>query len=255
MPAHTRHKNMQEKQVDWFENWFDSPYYSILYKHRNMDEAKEFVENLIAYLRPPLGSKMADIACGEGRHSRQLEAHGFDVIGTDLSNESIKQAKKYESDTLQFFVHDMRSCMYTNYFDYAFNFFTSFGYFETHHDHEMAARSFASRLKKGGTLVIDYLNKEKSLSQLKAEDTIEREGITFNISKKLENGHFIKHIKVTDRDGTIKHFHESVAAFTLEDFLHIFQKAGLTLMETFGDYHLHPYDPITSPRMIMIFKK
>jgi hypothetical protein len=35
--------------MDWFENWFDSPYYKILYQNRDEVEAQEFVEQLLAY--------------------------------------------------------------------------------------------------------------------------------------------------------------------------------------------------------------
>jgi SAM-dependent methyltransferase len=246
---------MQQQHVDWYESWFGSPYYPILYNHRDVDEAKDFVKNLIHYLQPPVGSTMADIACGEGRHSRQLAAYGFEVIGTDLAAESIQIAKKYETDKLQFFVHDMRSPLYMNYFDFAFNFFTSFGYFEKYHDHELAAKAFASCLKQGGTLIIDYLNKENALKKLVANETVERDFFTFYISRKLEQGHFIKNIQFEDENGRERHFHESVAAFTVQDFKTLFHKAGLKLVTCFGDYDLSDYNEEFSPRMIMFFKK
>ncbi|NQX98132.1 MAG: hypothetical protein HRT73_09675, partial [Flavobacteriales bacterium] len=37
---------------EWFEDWFDSPYYHILYKNRDDKEAKDFISNLINYLKP-----------------------------------------------------------------------------------------------------------------------------------------------------------------------------------------------------------
>ena len=59
---------------------------------------------------------------------------------------------------LQFSCHDMRETFKANYFDYAFNFFTSFGYFDTHEEHQLAINAMAANLKEEGTLVIDYLN-------------------------------------------------------------------------------------------------
>ncbi|MBK6274169.1 MAG: hypothetical protein IPF58_05400 [Saprospirales bacterium] len=38
---------MQEEKKQWFELWFDSPLYHILYKHRNQDEANHFIDNVI----------------------------------------------------------------------------------------------------------------------------------------------------------------------------------------------------------------
>lgn len=246
---------MQQEQVDWFESWFGSPYYHILYEHRDELEAQAFVDRLIKYLQPLPKSTMADIACGEGRFSIELADHGYDVIGIDLSHASIEKAKAHERENLHFMVHDMRFPFYINYFNYVFNFFTSFGYFATDRDHMMAAKSFAAGLRKGGLLIIDYLNKEQSLSRLVPEETISRGKYEFHIQRKLENNHFIKDIHFTDSEGRDRHFKESVAAFELSDFIRMFRKAGLSLVATFGDYHLDSYHPFDSPRLIMIFKK
>ncbi len=246
---------MQQEQVDWFESWFGSPYYHILYEHRDELEAQAFVETLLNYLQPLPMSSMADIACGEGRFSIELAEHGYDVIGIDLSYSSIEKAMKHEQDNLHFFVHDMRFPFYINYFDYVFNFFTSFGYFATDRDHMMAAKSFATGMKKGGFLIIDYLNKEQSLARLTPEESIHRGKYEFQVKRKLENNHFIKDIYFKDSEGRQRHYKESVAAFELSDFIRMFKKAGLSLVSTFGDYQLNTYHPYDSPRLIMIFKK
>lgn len=246
---------MQQEDIAWFESWFDSPYYHILYQHRDQMEANEFADNLIAYLQPSPKSKMVDIACGEGRLAIQLASKGFEVIGLDLSTSSIQKAKQFEKENLQFMVHDMRLPFYVNYFDFAFNFFTSFGYFATQHDHEMAAKAFAVGLKEGGILVIDYINKEPALAHLIAEKIIEVKGYTFHIRKTFSENHFLKNIRFVDDRGRERQFTESVAAFSLADFIKIFKAAGLSLITTFGDYEMNTYHKYESPRMIMVFKK
>jgi 2-polyprenyl-3-methyl-5-hydroxy-6-metoxy-1,4-benzoquinol methylase len=240
---------------DWFENWFSSPYYKILYQNRDKLEAQAFVEKLINYLQPLPHSAMLDIACGEGRFAIQLAEYGYDVTGIDLSHKSIEKAKAHENKHLHFYLHDMRFPFYINYFNYAFNFFTSFGYFTHNRDHLMAAKSFAGALKKNGILVVDYLNKEYVLANMHPADTIQRGSYTFNITKQLERNHIIKEIEFIDADNRKRHYTETVAAFTLSDFVEMFKKAGLSLISTFGDYQLNNYHPFDSPRMIMIFKK
>jgi SAM-dependent methyltransferase len=246
---------MQQTQVDWFESWFGSPYYRVLYEHRDDVEAQAFADKLVAYLQPQAGSRMLDIACGEGRFSIQLASHGYDVTGIDLSYASIDKAMKHEGDNLQFMVHDMRYPFYINYFDYAFNFFTSFGYFATDRDNLMAASSFAKALKKGGVLVVDYLNRDYAQARLVPQQTLERGKYEFRIEKALRDRHFIKDIRFKDDEGKERLYTERVAAFTLSDFVCMFKDAGLTLTDSFGDYKLNAYDPAASPRMIMIFKK
>jgi ubiquinone/menaquinone biosynthesis C-methylase UbiE len=51
---------------EWFKDWFDSPYYHILYKNRDHQEAEQFVNKLIEFLNPSKGSSILDVACGKG---------------------------------------------------------------------------------------------------------------------------------------------------------------------------------------------
>jgi SAM-dependent methyltransferase len=241
--------------MDWYKNWFGSPYYKILYENRDDVEAQEFIENLVGYLQPLPGSTMLDIACGEGRFAKQLAGYGFDVTGIDISHESIEIAKAHEADNLHFFVQDMRFPFYINYFDYAFNFFTSFGYFKHTRDHALAARSFAASLKNNGILVIDYFNYEQVIGNLVPEETIIKGSYTFLIKRTFERNHIIKQINFTDADNKPRQYTESVAAFSLADFIKMFRMADMSLVTAFGDYKLKPYHPVDSPRLIMIFKK
>lgn len=103
----------------WYKDWFNSHYYHMLYQHRDEDEAMQFINTLIQYLKPAPGSTMVDIACGKGRHSKALADMGFDVTGMDLSAASIEEAKKDEDDHLHFFQHDMRSPFWIHYFQSA----------------------------------------------------------------------------------------------------------------------------------------
>ena len=101
----------------WFKDWFNSPYYHLLYFNRDEKEAANFIDKLINYLNPPKGSFMLDVACGKGRHSIHLEEKGFDVTGIDLSEDSIEEALRFQTDTLHFYRHDMRLPFWINYFE------------------------------------------------------------------------------------------------------------------------------------------
>ena len=142
----------------WYKDWFNSPFYHKLYFERDEKEAAAFISTLIDHLEPAPGCYMLDIACGRGRHSRFLAEKGFNVTGIDISFASIAFAKKSENENLEFYQHDMRLPFRVNYFDHAFNFFTSFGYFKTRREHDDAIRTIANGLKPNGIFVIDYLN-------------------------------------------------------------------------------------------------
>ena len=89
--------------IEWFRLWFSSPYYHLLYESRNDEEAEECIKQFTNHLNIPEKSRILDVACGKGRHSRAFAARGFDVTGIDISPTSIIEAKKYETDKLEFF--------------------------------------------------------------------------------------------------------------------------------------------------------
>ncbi|MFI0492366.1 SAM-dependent methyltransferase, partial [Flavobacterium sp.] len=122
-------QNLEAKTQNWFASWFDTPYYHILYKERNDHEAQIFMDNITHYLNLPENAKVLDLACGKGRHSIYLNQLGYEVVGADLSENSIAEANKSQNETLKFQVHDMRET-FDDKFDAIFNLFTSFGYFE-----------------------------------------------------------------------------------------------------------------------------
>lgn len=243
-----------ETKKNWFELWFNSPYYHILYNSRNEAEAELFIDKLCAFLKPTNDAKMLDIACGKGRHSLYLNKKGFDVTGTDLSYASIRFAKKFENSKLSFFVQDMRNLFYINYFDFAFNLFTSFGYFDTDNDHIKALKSFRKSLKKDGLLVLDYLNSKKISQNLIPTETKKIEDITFNINRKIVNYKIVKTISFTHQNKDFC-FTEEVKAFSYTDFEKLFTAAGLQIVNTFGDYNLAPFDTNKSDRLIFICNK
>jgi len=244
-------------QKAWFEDWFNSPYYHLLYKNRNDDEAQAFIERLINYLKPSDNSRILDVACGKGRHSKVLADMGFDVTGIDLSEASIEDANKESHDTLQFFQHDMRLPFRVNYYDFAFNFFTSFGYFNTQREHNNALRSITQSLKKEGIVVIDFLNKVYISDRLEPNANVKCDDITFIISKWQDENHFYKRIEVKEEaeEATQLLYTEKVAKFGLHEFKEMLSLQKTEIIAVFGDYNLGEYDTKDSPRLIIVGKK
>lgn len=243
-----------EQHTKWFETWFDSPYYHLLYKHRNCDEAEVFIDNLVKALQPKPKCRFLDLACGKGRHSLFLNKKGFDVTGIDLSPESIKLASNMENEQLHFYVHDMRKPFRINYFDYIVNLFTSFGYFSNPKDDLATIQAVTQGLKKGGVFVLDFFNAPKIIANLKSEDTIEIDGIKFYIRKKVENNFIIKEISFTDK-GKSYTFEERVKALTKTEFENYFRANGLKILHLWGNYQLEEFNLQTSERLIIAATK
>jgi SAM-dependent methyltransferase len=239
---------------EWFEEWFDTGYYNELYSLRNEDEADRFIELLVKNLNLKPGSKILDVACGNGRHSIALNELHFDVTGIDLSFQKIRDILSFQNEQLHFYRHDMRHLFRINYFDCVFNFFTSFGYFDSHHDEKNVAHSMSANLVPDGHLVIDYLNTEYVKKHLKSKDEIQTESFRFVIEKTLEPDRISKKITVYDKEES-KTYYEKVWLYPYAKMIDLFSAYSLQLEETYGSYKLDPYDELNSERMILIFRK
>jgi SAM-dependent methyltransferase len=238
----------------WYETWFDSRLYHSLYACRDTTEAAAFVDRLMEQ-RPLLsGSSVLDLGCGAGRHARQLAAHGYRVLGVDLSGESIRAARQYEKRGLCFRRQDMRLPFGVNAFSAVFNLFTSFGYFDNPADDLAVVENIARALEPGGWLVLDYLNARVAERSLCPSEVVTREGIVFQIARWSDPNHLFKRIEC--REGSSSHvFIERVRKLTREDFRFMFDLCGLNLEITYGDYQLAAFDADTSPRLVLIAQK
>lgn len=239
---------------EWFNDWFDSPYYHILYRHRDFEEAKTFIDTLGSYLEFRPGQQALDAGCGRGRHAVYLHEKGLKVCGIDLSEKNIGFASQFEQEGLEFHVQDIRKVFRENHFDYIFNLFTSFGYFDEEEDNYRTIEALAMQLKETGVLVIDFLNPYCIVDCLVPEEEQTIEGTTFHITRKAEENFIIKNIVF--RAGEQEHsYFERVKLLKEEDFLKYFNFAGLSVREVFGNYRLEPFDRRRSERMIFIAGK
>ena len=240
---------------NWFEDWFDSPFYHLLYNHRDFTEAEHFIENLFQFLNPNKESSLIlDLACGKGRHSIQLNQLGYDVVGLDLSEQSIYHAKTFENDRLHFHTADMRDFKMDVEFDIVLNLFTSFGYFKSHEENLEVFKTIDKNLSKNGRIVLDYLNVQKVVKNIPSEEKIVREGLEFNIKKKLKDEFIVKQISFNS-DNKEYHFKEYVKAIDLIEFEKLAHEANFKITHIFGNYTLANFDKKSSDRLILIMER
>jgi SAM-dependent methyltransferase len=238
----------------WFEQWFDSPYYHILYKNRDDQEAKANIGMLLQHLGLSKPSKILDLACGNGRYARYISEQGFDVTGYDLAPNNIQLAKQYASERLHFDVRDMRDDLGTEEFDAIFNLFTSFGYFDTKAEHLLCLQQIYKALKVGGLFVLDYLNAEKISKGLVPKEVLMRDGIEFHIKREQKGHQIIKEISFQTPSGP-RSYQERVMAFKKNDFEDMFLKIGFSVQQVFGAFNGATFQSAQSDRLIFIVKK
>ena len=139
----------------WYESWFDSPYYELLYQHRDGAEAANFLKALMPHLKLTPQASVWDMACGQGRHAILLKHLGLNVLASDLSKKSIEKARGMFPE-LDFEVRDMRNCPKQK-FEAVFNLFTSIGYFENSQDNQNVFNAAAEALHAHGLFILDFI--------------------------------------------------------------------------------------------------
>lgn len=239
---------------EWFASWFDTSYYHTLYKNRDDKEARQFIVNLVENLNLTKPNHVLDLACGKGRHSVTLNELGYNVLGVDLSPESIASASDSINDSLHFSVHDMREVIEGKRFGAIFNLFTSFGYFDDTKDNERVLNSVHSMLENEGILVIDFMNASRVIDNLVATEIKTVDNIVFNISRRYDGQHIFKDIKFEDHDESF-HYTERVQALKKEDFETLLNNCNFEILRTFGDFNLSEFNENDSDRLIIIARK
>jgi SAM-dependent methyltransferase len=237
---------------EWFKSWFDTDYYHILYQHRDDSEAHEFVKNLVSFLNLNANNTILDVACGKGRHSIYLNSLGFNVVGVDLSKNSIQLAKKFENNRLKFVVHDMRN-PFTNKYDAILNLFTSFGFFEDDQQDIAILKNIKNALNFEGKAIIDFMNTKKVIENLVPNETQIIEGITFHINRYLKNGFIVKEINF-DSNGVHHQYFEKVKNLDLAKINSYVEAVNFKIKHIFGNYHLEAFDEATSDRLILVLE-
>ncbi len=73
--------------ADWYDNYLET--------NKDSYQEKVIAPNLLRLLNIKSGTKILDLACGQGFFSRKFAAAGAAVTAADISSELIEQAKKH----------------------------------------------------------------------------------------------------------------------------------------------------------------
>jgi ubiquinone/menaquinone biosynthesis C-methylase UbiE len=121
----------------------------------------------------PVGSRVLDAPCGQGRHSHLLAEAGFRVDGIDFSRELLAiAAKRGTGDSLRYRQADMRRlpASWSGRYDAVVNLYTSFGFFDNPTDDARVIAEFSRVLKREGTLVWEGASRDGVMSRFLSRD-------------------------------------------------------------------------------------
>ncbi len=236
----------------WYKEWFGQEYLE-LYAHRDEAEAGRHVDFVIRHLDGPRPQRVLDLACGAGRHSAALRTLGYDVVGVDLSVDLLATPPRLPQSA----AGDMRELPFKDQsFDWVLNFFTSFGYFQRERENFRVLEELARLLRPRGRFMIDFLNKEKVLAELKAQEVQEKNGRRIHIERWYDEAtrRINKRMRLESPDGRSSTYLESVRAYDRDEVTIGARWAGLEVDSLYGNFNGEPYHR-ESERLILVGHK
>lgn len=238
----------------WYKEWFGEEYLE-LYAHRDAGEADrhvEFVERVLAHEGSAAPNAVLDLACGAGRHTAALRRKGYRTLGIDLSITLLAVPPRVPS-----LAGDM-GCLplAAESFDWVLNFFTSFGYFERERQNFQVLEEITRVLAPGGRFVIDFLNRDKVLANLVAEEVQEIAGRRVEIERWFdpETRRINKRMRLAGNHGPSRTYLESVRAYSRDEVTIGLRWAGLEVDSLYGNFNGDPFDR-DSERLILVGHK
>ena len=240
-------------QTAWYEQWFGEEYLQ-LYPHRDQGEARRAVALVLGVI--DVGSEgfgpALDLACGAGRHLKELRRRRIAAVGLDLSFPLLQRAREAELHVVR---GDMRDLPFqAGAFSLVTNFFTSFGYFTDPEDDINVLQEVRRTLRPGGWFAFDFLNDEHVRNHLREFDERQAGGMRVMQRRSLvEDGRVIeKRIEIHDpSDRRPRVFYERVRLYSPEELRDLLSAEELIPLHTFGDYEGSPLLP-GAPRTILI---
>ncbi len=245
---------------EWFEKWFSNKLYLDVYKDRDEQDARMFINLIQRNTNLTAGKKVLDVCCGQGRHSIEFGRRGYNVLGIDISEILIERARsalKRECERelkVRFEIEDMRTFSYKNSFDAAVNIFSSFGYFDNDIENFVVFDNIRSSLKKKGLFVFDFLNATYLKKNIISESKNKIGGKTIIQQRQITSDYVVKYIYI-DKIKNKPDFFERIKLYSFEEFRKQFEFHGFKICKVFGDYCGNKYIKDKSGRIIIFAEK
>ncbi|MCL4809389.1 MAG: methyltransferase domain-containing protein [Thermoanaerobaculia bacterium] len=241
----------------WYASWFGEEYLALYPDRDDLEAARqaEFVLGCVAPYASRGRGGILDLACGTGRHAVVLSRGASPVIGVDLSVPLLARARARRADPAPAFVRaDMRRLPFADgAFGAVVNFFTSFGYFDDPGDDVRVIGEIGRVLAPGGAFLSDVFNAARVLATLVPNEEKTVAGERVSIRRRYDTATRRIEKEITMGHGTgARTFRERVRVYLRAELEALHRVAGFEVRAAFGDFDGTPFDPVRSPRLILL---
>jgi len=221
---------------EWFRDWFGEEYLA-LYPHRDEAEAEQAVSLYLDNVTPG-DVRVLDLACGAGRHVRELRRVGVQATGLDLSTVLLQEARRSDP-SLPLVRGDMRDLPFADSsFGGLTSFFTSFGYFGTMEEDRLVIGQIRRVLSEGGSFMLDFFNARRVRAQLVPRDIRWFGDRRVTQTRRIVWDMVVKRIVIDPGESSepVREFEERVRLYEPSHLESMLREQGLKAEYRFGDY-------------------
>lgn len=239
----------------WWAEMFEGDLIRTLDNPRKLDVEKEssFIEQC---LRLPKGSRVLDLACGNGVHAVELASRGFQVVGVDYSDKMLDLARAYNNQrgtSVSFIQGDMRKLNLEGVFDGIYCWSSSFGYFDESTNANVLER-IARAVRPGGTFALDMDNRDFVAPRSPQMAWFEKPGVVCMDEMRFDyySSRMITRRMAIFEDQAPREIETTIRLYTLREIGRLLQKVGFKVLEVSGHRATRgAYFGDVSPRIII----
>ena len=214
-----------------------------------------FLEFVPPYLGSP-GSKVLDLGCGPGDYVDELSQSLYDVTGIDSSAEMIKRAQKDKQGEFYNYsfteIHKLEGP-----FDFAYCIGNSLSYLP----HNLMTHFFKDinqLLNNKGYLLIQVVNwdKYRQTGSMDFPVIALTDGKTFHRAyEHSDKSSVIFQTALKKDEVNLVSWSDALYPKYSDNLTQEIAESGMTVVDVFGDFEKSPFDPLSSPAIILVTQK
>ena len=210
---------------------------------------ESIVAREVAFISRQIGAarSILDVCCGPGRHAAPLVARGYCVLGLDLDDTVLRNARD-RAPSASFIRGDMRQLpLASSSMDAVLCMWQSFGYFDAD-TNDAALAEMARVLRPKGRLLLDVYHREFHAARL-GERTIERDGTRVREHRSMSNRRLRAALTYDDGSGDVFDWQ----LYVPDELARLGAREGLRLVLACTEFDEITPASAAQPRMQLVF--
>ena len=196
-------------------------------------------------LRP--GLRIADVACGMGRHIIPLQQMGCETFGLDSSlmmlGLAVRRAREAKIQLKLVHGNNQHLPFTDNSFDVMLNLFNSFGYLDTPEQDQLVFNETARCLRPGGQFLLETRNKKFQILYAPYCQIVEVGGRELVLRCDYNRETAVLHSVWFDADDQSQRVHQAdIRLYSPAELENMLQQAGLEITDCYSGYDGTPFD-------------